>query len=79
MNSLCMIIARHTNEPISAIKALPPCLFLEYAQLSLSEELGASSLSKDERAEWIEEYIYGTDYSGRRDLRALLDREPRGR
>jgi hypothetical protein len=74
-----MIIARHTNEPVSAVRVMAAEDFLTYARISLQNEMAGSDMTNEERAEWIEEYIYGTDYSGHRDLRALLKKGGAGR
>jgi len=69
-----MLVAKHTNEPVSVVKQMPAKDFISYAGLALATELAGSSMNADEKKEYIEDVIYGTDYSDRRELRNMARR-----
>lgn len=67
-----MLVSKYTNEPISAVKQMSTGDLLSYASLAIAQELAGSDMPLAEKMELAEDKIFGTDYSGRRDLRAIM-------
>ena len=66
-----MIIAKHTNEPVSRVREMSTEDFVSFARIALMHEMAQTDMTDAEKAEMFEDTVFGTDYSSRRDLRNL--------